>query len=235
MAQAGALPQSMAPKAQARVALIGLAPNVVTILHEGFKQFSINTVVLDQESAEEQINKQKFEACVVVLDDAAVPVLTAVRRSKSNNRMVVYGICATAQEALRFSQFGINAIFNSPVDRSGALKVIRGTHLLVVHELRRYVRIPMVCPLEVKYDYQTHRGSLHEISGGGMSLEAGLQLTIGQNVEVTFQLPGIETLSLRAVVAWVRRDQKLIGLRFDSGEPNRFRVKNWIDQYLDIS
>jgi hypothetical protein len=62
-----------------------------------------------------------------------------------------------------------------------------------------------------------------------------VQFTIGQNVEVTFQLPGIEMLALRAVVAWVRRDQRLIGLRFDASEPNRFRVKNWIDQYLDIS
>jgi hypothetical protein len=235
MAQATAAPQFTAPKAQARVALIALAPKVTTILREGFKQFSIQTVDLDQASAEEQINRQKFEACVVVLDDSAPAVLSAVRKSKSNNRMVVYGICETAQEALQFSQFGINAIFNSPVDRSGALKVIRGTHLLVVHELRRYVRIPMVSPLELKYDYQTHKGSLHEISGGGMSLEAGVSVTIGQNVEVTFQLPGIETLSLRAVVAWVRRDQRLIGLRFDAGEPNRFRVKNWIDQYLDIS
>jgi Tfp pilus assembly protein PilZ len=235
MSQASAVPQTTAPKAQARVALIGLAPNVVTILHEGFKQFSIQTVVLDQASAEEQINKQKFEACVVVLDDGAAAVLSAVRKSKSNNRMVVYGICATAQEALKYSQFGINAIFNSPVDRSGALKVIRGTHLLVVHELRRYVRIPMMCPLELKYEYQTYRGGLHEISGGGMSLETTVQFTIGQNVEVTFQLPGIEMLALRAVVAWVRRDQRLIGLRFDASEPNRFRVKNWIDQYLDIS
>jgi hypothetical protein len=235
MVRATAVQQSTVLKAQARVALIALAASVVTTLREGFKQFSIQTVVLDQASAEEQINKQKFEACVVVLDDAAPAVLSAVRKSKSNNRMVVYGICATAQEALQFSQFGINAIFNSPVDRAGALKVIRSTHLLVVHELRRYVRIPMVCPLELRCDNIGYRGSLHEISGGGMSLEAAVPLTMGQSVEVSFQLPSIEMLSLRAVVAWVRRDQRLIGLRFDAGEPNRFRVKNWIDQYLDIS
>lgn len=113
--------------------------------------------------------------------------------------------------------------------------MIRATHLLVVHELRRYVRIPMVCPLELKSEHQSYRGSLHEVSGGGMSLEISLALKMGQDVEVTFQLPTIETLSLRAVVAWVRPDQQLIGLRFDPQEPNRFRVKNWIDQYLDIS
>jgi PilZ domain len=235
MVQASAVKQSTVPKAHARVALIALAPSVVVTLRDGFKQFGIQTVFLEGSSAIEQINKQKFEACVVVLNDAATGVLSAVRKSKSNNRMVVYGICATAQEALQFSQFGINAIFNSPVDRQNSLKVIRATHLLVVHELRRYVRIPMVCPLELKFDHQTYNGSLHEISGGGMSLEASVPMKTGQDVEVTFQLPSIEVLSLRAVVAWVRADQKLVGLRFDAQEPNRFRVKNWIDQFLDIS
>lgn len=235
MVQASAVHQSTVPKVQARVALIGLDPGTATILRDGFKQFGIQTVILEQASAEDQINKQKYEACVVTLDDLATEVLAAVRKSKSNNRMVVYGICATAQEALHFSQFGINAIFNGPVDRPNALKVIRATHLLVVHELRRYVRIPMVCPLEVRTDGIDYRGSLHEISGGGMSLEISVPLTMGQNVDVSFRLPNIEALSLRAVVAWVRRDQHLIGLRFDPQEPNRFRVKNWIDQYLDIS
>src|SRR3954462_10912521 len=100
MVQATGVPQTTAPKAQARVALTGLAPNVATILYEGFKQVGIQTVVLEQSAAEEQINKQKFEACVLVLDEAAPAILGTVRKSKSNNRMVVYGICATAQEAL---------------------------------------------------------------------------------------------------------------------------------------
>lgn len=234
MAQAGAVQQPHIPKAHARVALIGLDPGAVVTLRDGFKQFGIESIVFDRQAAEEQINRQKFEACVLVLDETAHQFLSAVRTSKSNNRMVVYGICGTAQEALRFSQFGINAVFNSPVDRPNALKVIRGTHLLVVHELRRYVRIPMVCALELRFDNASYKGSMHEISGGGMSLESSVPMTIGQAVEVTFQLPKIETLTLRAVVAWVRRNDHLIGLRFDAQEPNRFRVKNWIDQYLEI-
>lgn len=224
-----------APKAQARVALIALDPNASTILRDCYKQFGIECVSLDAPSAESQINRQKFEACVLTLDDSASSLLSVIRTSRSNNRMVVYGICATAQEALRYSQFGINAIFNHPVERANALKVIRGTHLLVLHELRRYVRIPMLTPLELVVEGDRYRASMHEISGGGMSLEIGVPLTIGTPVEVSFRLPNMQQLSLRALVAWVRPDHRLAGLRFDAQEPNRFRVKNWIDQYLDIA
>lgn len=227
--------QTSAPKAQARVALIALDPGSASILKDCYRQFGIDCVAVDAESPELQMNRQKFEAGVLVLDDAAAAILSAIRTSRSNNRMVVYGICATAQEALRYSQFGINAIFNHPVERSNALKVIRGTHLLVVHELRRYVRIPMVSPLVINLDGDRYRGSMHEISGGGMSLEIAIPLKIGTFVEVTFQLPKVSELTLRAVVAWVRPDHRLAGLRFDIQEPNRFRVKNWIDQYLDIA
>jgi hypothetical protein len=235
MANVSATTLSSAPKAQARVAIIGLDPSSSAILRDCYKQFHIESVLLEREAAETQINRQKYEACVVRLDETAAPILSAVRTSKSNNRMVVYGICSTAQEALRFSQFGINAIFNDPIDRPNSLKVIRGTHLLVVHELRRYVRIPIVVPLQMNADGDRFGGSMHEISGGGMSLETRAPLKIGSNLEVSFGLPKLSELSLRSVVAWVRPDVHLVGLRFDPQEPNRFRVKNWIDQYLDIS
>jgi len=234
MAPANATQSSATPKAQARVALIGLDIAAKTILREGFRQFSIECLMFEYEDAQEQISRQKMEACVVRLDQSAMPILSAVRTSRSNNRMVVYGICATAQEALRFSQFGINAVFNDPVDRQNALKVIRATHLLVLHELRRYVRIPILSPLQLRVDGETIGGSIHEISGGGMSLQTKATLATGQPVEVSFRLPNMQELSLKAAVAWVRPDVKLAGLRFDPQEPNRFRVKNWIDQYLDI-
>ncbi len=226
--------QTITPKAQARVALVGLDTYERTTLRDGFKQFSIDSLMLSHEEAIEHINRHKLEACVLRLNDDAPSILSAIRTSKSNNRMVVYGICATAQEALSFSHFGINAIFNDPIERQNALKVVRATHLLVLHELRRYVRIPIVSPLELAADGDRYHGSIHEISGGGMSLETRANLSIGQGVEVTFKLPNTQDLCLRAAVAWIRPDVRLVGLRFDPQEPNRFRVKNWIDQYLDI-
>ena len=52
--------------------------------------------------------------------------------------------------------------------------MVRATHLLVLHELRRYVRLPMLAELEivatVDGDKETFRATANEISAGGMSI-----------------------------------------------------------------
>jgi hypothetical protein len=59
----------------------------------------------------------------------------------------------------------------TPVDRQAALKVVRATHLLVVHELRRYVRLPIVTEVELKIGKDRVRATSQEISAGGMSMQ----------------------------------------------------------------
>src|SRR5258708_32556242 len=63
--------------------------------------------------------------------------------------MVIYGLARNTQEALRHSAYGINAVLNEPLERQSVLRVVRSTYLLVVHELRRYVRIPVVTEISV--------------------------------------------------------------------------------------
>ena len=54
----------------------------------------------------------------------------------------------SAQEAMRYSKYGINAMFQEPVERSAALKLVRATNTLVLHEFRRYVRIPVITEVD---------------------------------------------------------------------------------------
>src|SRR4029077_16630376 len=96
-------------------------------------------------------HRQKFEACVIRLyDPDADRILKSARNSPSNRRMVLYGIARNTQEALKYSAYGINAVLDEPLDRQSVLKIVRATHLLVIHELRRYVRIPVVSQAEVE-------------------------------------------------------------------------------------
>ena len=75
---------------------------------------------------------EKFEACVVKLGPAAQAVMEAARTSPSNSRMVIYGVGGSAQEAMRYSKYGINAIFQEPVERSTALKLVRAGGLIAI-------------------------------------------------------------------------------------------------------
>jgi hypothetical protein len=182
----------------------------------------------------ELFSRQKFEACVVRLyDPDADRILKAARNSPSNRRLVVYGIARNTQEALRYSSYGINAVLDEPLDRQSVLKVVRATHLLVIHELRRYVRIPVVSQAEIDTGSRAPATTV-EVSSGGMSVRCATQLPKSDPIRLLLSLPGMEKLSVRAFICWYRETDKVYGLRFDSSDERRLKVRSWIDQYLEI-
>src|SRR5215469_12825659 len=156
-------------KITARTASVHIDPACNSFLGDCFRQFGISIVPLEGDPTA-VFQRQKFEACVVRLyDPDADRILKAARNSPSNRRMVLYGIARNTAEALRYSSYGINAVLDEPLDRQSVLKIVRATHLLVIHELRRYVRIPVVSQAELETDSQTRaKITTVEVSSGGM-------------------------------------------------------------------
>jgi len=240
MSQSAVVPSPVIPKkVYARVALVNPEESTAIILRDCFRQFGIRVVLTDEDAAE-RFQREKFEACVVKLSQPeAGSVLEAARNSPSNSRMVIYGIAANTQEALRFSKYGVNAILDDPVERQSALKVVRATHLLVLHELRRYVRLPMITELEIRAtrggEKETFRATSHEISAGGMSISTQRTFERDLPLEITFAFPGSgNPIMVRATVCWSRKAQGLIGVRFDPADEQRITIKRWVDGYLEI-
>jgi c-di-GMP-binding flagellar brake protein YcgR len=129
----------------------------------------------------------------------------------------------------------VNAVINSPIERQNALKVVRATHLLVVHEFRRYVRVPIVTEVTVKSDKGETRGTTLEISGGGMSIAGTKGLAGGSNASVTFDLPRMAKVTVKGVVCWIRASDGAVGFRFDNTDDARFHVRKWIDDFVENS
>lgn len=219
-------------KAAARTALVNLNDQCRALLAECFRQFNIETVAVSS-NAPERLHKEKFEACVLSLSDGdnAGAVMESARSSPSNSRCVIYGLGGNAQECMRFSKYGINAIFNEPLERPAALKLVRATRMLVLHEFRRYVRIPVITEVSVVGDGRRISASSIEISTGGMSLTSAEDFSIGTNVEVSFSLMTLPRVNVRSVVSW--RKPKSFGVRFDAFDDRRQKVKLWIDSYLE--
>ena len=136
-----------------------------------------------------------------------------------------------AQEAMRYSKYGINAMFSEPLERPAALKLIRATRLLVLHEFRRYVRIPVMTEVSIVGDGRRIAASSIEMSTGGMSIKSPEDFSIGVNVEVSFALMTLPRVNVRGVVSWCK--PKSIGVRFDPADERRQKVKTWIDSYLE--
>jgi Tfp pilus assembly protein PilZ len=224
---------SIAPfvrKTVARTALVGLTETHCALLTECFRQFGIESVVLGS-NATDRLKKEKFEACVMGLGAHTETLMEAARKSPSNSRCVIYGFGGNALEAMRYSKYGINAMFNDPLERSAVLKLIRATRPLVVHEFRRYARIPVATEVLVIGDGRRTAASSIEMSAGGMSVKSAEDFSIGVPVEISFSLMTLPRVNVRGNISW--RNQKSFGVRFDAGDDRRHTLKRWIDSYLE--
>jgi Tfp pilus assembly protein PilZ len=70
-----------------------------------------------------------------------------------------------------------------------------------------------------------------EISSGGMSIKTGEEFSSGVNVEVSFALMTLPRVIVRGTVSWNKPNS--IGVRFDTNDGRRLKIKSWIDSYLE--
>jgi hypothetical protein len=221
-------------KTSARVALIDLDEYSRNVISECFRQFGVEPVSMAADS--DRLGREKFDACVVKIAPTAEPLLDSVRTSPSNSRMVVYGLGGSAQQAMKFSKYGINAVFNEPLDRQSALKLVRSTQMLVFHEFRRYARIPVITEVTMVVGGKNRfMVSSQEISAGGMSIKSGEEIATGQPVEVSFALLTLPRVWVRATVSWRKLGNKTFGVRFDPQDERRLLIKKWVDAHLEAA
>jgi hypothetical protein len=229
---AASAPAHVLRKVNAQVALYNLPTTSAGLLTECFRQFGIEAVPISDDDPD-RLHRQKFDACVLPMGESVGHIIERARASASNSRLVIYGLGGSAQDALRYSKHCINAFFHEPLERSATLKLMRSTRPLVLHEFRRYVRIPVMTEVAVvAADSSRLVVTSQEISAGGMSLKGTATLEPGQLVEVSFSLLTLPRIWLRAHVHW-KKPNKSVGLRFDSTDDRRRRLKDWIVAYLE--
>jgi hypothetical protein len=219
-------------KSAARVALFDLAPASAQLVTECFRQSGIETVLISREHAD-RLQREKFEACVLPLGDRAGSIIELARGSASNARIIIYGLGGSAQDAMRYSKLCLNALFHEPLERSAAMKLVRSTRMLVLHEFRRYVRVPVMTEVGiVMADGGRITATSQEISSGGMSLKGHHVPEVASLVEVSFSLLTLPRVWVRGNVTW-KKPNKSFGVRFDSTDARRHRLKEWIVAYLE--
>lgn len=217
-----------------RVALVNLDESAAAILSNAFRQFGIQTTSFTTNSYE-GLGQQKFDGCAVRLSAGCESILTGLRNSPRDRNVFIYGILIPGQTVQQVAKFGINTLMSEPVNRQSALKVVRATRLLVLHEFRRYARIPVITEVELRSRFASHRCSSIELSGGGMSARTESKLACGEAVECSFRLPGHEKhLACIATICWTRPETGLIGVRLDTSDPRRHLIKEWIEEFLQM-
>ena len=220
------------PKFAPRVALVQLDGSAADTLTRAFVQCGVQAVIVGDDFAQ-RLAREQFQGCILRLDARASNVLEAVRSSRSNKKMILYGVVSHHLEVRPHAKYGIKAILQLPLDRSTALNVARSTCALLLNELRRYVRIPIV--VEVAVESRTGKlvGSSREISGGGMSVSFTEQMrdTSGQ-ITLSFALPEKPTVKIAAAACWQNGSE--VGFQFQDSDAGRQTVKDWINAFLGL-
>jgi len=219
------------PKVTPKVALVQLDSVTGEILRKAFEQCKIHTIDVGEDFAK-RVGMEQFQGCVVRLDDGAPPVLEAVRSSRSNRQMIVYGLTSENADLRRFFKYGINAVLDFPLDRMAVLTVARSTCALLLNELRRYVRVPLVIEVAVETRNGKVSGSSREVSGGGMSVRLTGQSQLSDKLRLFFTLPDKPFISIGATACWQKGG--LTGFQFDTSDPVRQIVRDWINSFLGL-
>jgi len=218
-------------KAVPRVALVRLDESTTETLTKAFAQCGVEAVPFAEDFAQ-RLGVEQFQGCVVRLDDHASAVLEAVRSSRSNHRMILYGILPSDVDVRGLSKYGINTLMNEPVSRIEALQIARSTCSLLLHELRRYVRIPLVIEIAIEGPTGRFSGSSREISGGGMSVQLARQVSLSDKLRLSFTLPDKPAVSIESAVCWQK--SSLVGFQFQDSDPARQVVRSWINSFLGL-
>lgn len=187
-----------------------------------------------ESGSQSRFQREKFEGVAIGLGDDGEALLEEIRKSKSNQRVLIFAVCNNLRDAYPHARFGINATFERPLERSTVLKLLKATRLLILNEFRRYLRIPIVLPVAIETDTAKINASSCELSGGGMSLTVPQKIRSGDRVSVSFTLPHSELSKMPAQVCWNKEAEKMIGVHFDEAAPGRVQVKRWIDDFLGI-
>jgi PilZ domain len=225
---------NVSSKAAARVAAVELGDSALSILRDCFRQYSIEISIVNG-NVSDQLRRDKFDACVLDLKPEMLKTVEAARSSPLNRRMVIYGISHQPGDAVPFIKYGINAVLEWPFDRQTAHKMIRSTQSLVIHEFRRYVRVPVTTEVAVRVDGQKITALSEEVSAGGMSIRTPQKLGALSPMLLSFILPTNNKVTISATVCWAREAENLIGVRFGPADERRFQVKSWIDHYLQTA
>jgi hypothetical protein len=173
-------------------------------------------------------------AFIVRLGAGAEEALTKIRAHEEFRDTLIYAV-GTGGDLLNanLSEFEISVLLPD-LSAPSVTDAVQSTYQLLLHQLRRYARIPIVTPVLVGAGDNSVKGISRNVSAGGMSMSL---LTAGSLdamqsepvIQVSFSLPHSGRFHLSSVI--VRKADKLANFQF-LGSPDQEELKGWIDRYL---
>jgi PilZ domain len=210
----------------ATLAGLHIDADTLALFQRSFAEYRVNVRPVTVSDAAE-LERRRFDTCVLPLDDSGPAVIAAIRSSRLNSHSVLYGV-AVAGHDVPLDHLGVNALLEDTTEPV-VLRAVERTYLLLTRHLRRYARIPLVLPVMVESEGELIRGMSRDIGAGGMAVELPVKMPAARPVKLTFHLAGTDPFTVECLSCWNVGTE--VGFQFQGG-PDQQKVKTWVDEYL---
>ena len=146
--------------------------------------------------AANQAQHQKFDGAFV---GSSIPYMDGfvlvelMRKSPSNNRVPIVMLTdvGDVKTMRRAFQVGVTFFLSKPVDSKRMRGLFAGIRGAMISERRRYARLPLNTIVQCTMDKKQTKTVSVNVSQTGILVEGAAGLTVGQAVELQFELPGV--------------------------------------------
>jgi hypothetical protein len=217
--------------------LVSADPVTIRQFSDALQTLSISPEVCEQASAAMGLlNRRKFEAVIVDLQlgEQCGRILDEVRVSPSNRTAVTLAIGGDNVESTASFRRRAGFVFERPVSAQSIRSTLKPAYGMILRERRRYFRHPASIPVTVLIknmpEVRCHSVNIGE---GGMALSTAVLLSVGEEVQIQFTLPGPEIrFSVKSTVCWLKSGQ--FGVRFGSLSPeHKSELQGWLSRKLE--
>lgn len=158
------------------------------------------------DEAMELLSRRKFDGVFADCDiEGSSQLLKAVRRSRTNQRSIVFAILTGDMSVRQAFELGANFVLYKPVSVERAKRSLRAAHGMMMRERRRHFRHPMDSRVYLSFErVKDLQATILDLSSGGMAIKTMEPLALRHEVHLRFALPGNAAfLEGEAQVAWV--------------------------------
>ena len=217
--------------------LVSADPVTIQQFSHALQELSISTEVCEEvPAAIGLLNRRKFEAVIVDLQlgEQCGRILDEVRVSLSNRTAVTFAIGGDNVENTASFRRRTSFVFERPVSAQSIRSTLKPAYGMILRERRRYFRHPASIPVTVLIKNMPEvRCHSVNISEGGMALSTVVLLSLGEEVQIQFTLPGHEIpFSVKSTVCWLKSGH--LGVRFVSlSSEHKSELQGWLSRKLE--
>jgi CheY-like chemotaxis protein len=217
--------------------LVSADPATIQQFSLALQELSISPdICREAKGAVRLLNLRKFDAVIVDLQlgEQCGRILDEVRVSPSNRTAVTFAIGGDNVENTASFRRRTSFVFDQPVSAQSIRSTLKPAYGMILREQRRYFRHPASIPVTVLIKNMPEvRCHSMNISEGGMALSTVVPLSLGEEVQLQFILPGHEIpFSVKSAVCWLKSGH--LGVRFVSlSSEHKSELQGWLSRKLE--